>query len=81
MEEMPGLRVRTLYPDMGVAAMLANEWPDRGFEVSSLTGELSRVQPCRAMDASDLCRMFMRVSGRIGGSLVEQGPLARLRNS
>lgn len=37
LQEMPGRRARVLYPDMGVAAMLANEWQDRVFDVSAMT--------------------------------------------
>ena len=29
-------QVRAIYPDMGVAAMLKNQWPDASFQISSL---------------------------------------------
>lgn len=36
----PSLRMRAIYPDAGVAAMLRNKWPDASFELSSLNDRL-----------------------------------------
>lgn len=36
----PSLRMRAIYPDAGVAAMLRNKWPDAPFQLSSLNDRL-----------------------------------------
>lgn len=33
-----------LYPDMGVAAMLSNEWKDRDFEIASISERSAVVE-------------------------------------